>query len=58
MFRCRRASKGLRKGYWERLFIPEFLIALIVPAWADDKSADEETLRRAHSKELRKCFLD
>jgi integrase len=45
MFRLRRVSKGVRKGYWQRLLIPGFLIALIVPSCADDKSKDEKPLR-------------
>src|SRR5258706_15596113 len=36
-----------RKASWKRLFIPIFLVVLIVPAWGADKSKDEETLRNA-----------
>ena len=36
-----------RNGQWQRLLGPMFLIFLIVPAWAADKSKDEETLKNA-----------
>lgn len=37
----------VRKRYWPRFFLPFFFMALIVPAWGDDKSKDEETLKNA-----------
>jgi len=37
----------VRKGIWQRILIPILLIILIVPAWGDDKSKDEETLKNA-----------
>jgi lipid-binding SYLF domain-containing protein len=38
---------NVRKRYWQRFFLPFFFMALIVPAWGDDKSKDEETLKNA-----------
>jgi len=35
------------KRYWRGLVIPILLSVLIVPAWAGDKSKDEETLKNA-----------
>jgi lipid-binding SYLF domain-containing protein len=38
---------NVRKQYWQRFFLSFFFMALIVPAWGDDKSKDEETLKNA-----------
>jgi SH3 domain-containing YSC84-like protein 1 len=43
-----RPRATVRKGYWRRLLIPLFLAALVAPAWGDDKSKDEETLKNAN----------
>ena len=41
-------SRGYaRNRHWQRLLSLMFLIFLIVPAWAADKSKDEETLKNA-----------
>jgi len=40
-------SGNFGEGSLRRLLIPVILIVLIVPAWAADKSKDEETLRNA-----------
>ena len=34
------------------------LLVLIVPAEADNKSKNEETLQCSHPMEMRKCFLE
>ncbi|HEY2547796.1 MAG TPA: lipid-binding SYLF domain-containing protein [Candidatus Acidoferrum sp.] len=38
---------NVRKWCWQRFFLPFIFMALIVPAWGDDKSKDEETLKNA-----------
>jgi SH3 domain-containing YSC84-like protein 1 len=51
-------SRGdVSKGYWLRLFIPVFLIGLIVPAWGADKAKDEDTLKNA-ARVLSKMLSD
>jgi lipid-binding SYLF domain-containing protein len=42
-----RSRGNIVKGYWQRILIAVFFFALFVPAWGDDKSKDEETLKNA-----------
>jgi lipid-binding SYLF domain-containing protein len=42
-----RSQGNIMKGYWQRILIPVFLLVFILPAWGDDKSKDEETLKNA-----------
>jgi hypothetical protein len=42
-----RSQGNIMKGYWQRILIPVFLLAFILPAWGDDKSKGEERLKNA-----------